>query len=95
MYIMYIMKTIQQQKQTYKKKTMEQEQNERMDRGVQIYLNKQVMKVDGLDEVYIVKSCQDQTKFYTVENDQCDCMDFQRRQVMCKHIFAVIYHKNN
>ena len=74
------------------KKTMEQEQNERMDKGVQIYLNKQVIHVDGLEDVYIVKSCIDKNKLYTVENDECDCMDFQRRRAMCKHIWSTIYY---
>jgi len=81
-------------KQVYKssKKTIEQEQDERKDKGVILFTKDHVMKVDGLDNVFIVKSETNENILYTIENDQCDCPDFQRRRLLCKHCYATRYY---
>jgi len=85
---MVIMKTIQ----IVKKKTMEQEQDERKDKGVIIMKAGKVMRVDGLHDVFIVRSENNDNILYTVENDTCTCPDFQRRQYYCKHMYATKYY---
>lgn len=61
----------------------------RMEAGKQLYESNHVQKIS--DALYIVKSASDESVFYTVEGENCNCKDHISRgkSFLCKHRNAV------
>lgn len=81
-----IQKTKQQQEQIQKQ---QREQQVREMRGAKLFTDGHVFKINS---VYYVQSATDLDIIYKVQYYKCECPDFERRQLPCKHIYAIRYY---
>jgi hypothetical protein len=62
----------------------------RYSKGIVIAASRKILKVDN-EDTWLIESEMTDDKFYKVTEDRtCDCMDFQTRGGLCKHMWALI-----
>jgi hypothetical protein len=62
----------------------------RFNRGMVLNKSRRIIKVDN-EDTWLVESATIDDKFYKVtESGECECPDFQRRGLTCKHMWALI-----
>ena len=75
--------TALQQSQLVKKQT-------RYNKGIVIAASRRILKVHN-EDAWLVESETTDDKFYKVTGEgECECPDFQRRGLTCKHTWALI-----
>jgi len=67
----------------------ETQQQVREARGARLFENGNVCMTEGS---FFVQSENHADTIYEVQGGKCECPDFQRRQVACKHVFAVEFY---
>jgi hypothetical protein len=73
---------------TTAKNEEEKQQQLREMRGARLFQNGNVLMTDG---AFYVQSESYAETVYEVQGNTCNCSDFERRQLPCKHWFAVQY----
>jgi hypothetical protein len=61
----------------------------RIARGADILIHQGIYETAELG-IYRVESCQGDGPLYTTTSHACDCVDYQRRQQPCKHVWAIV-----
>lgn len=63
--------------------------NMREVRGAKLYTDGYVCMTE---DAFYVQSESDMEMVYKVQDNQCECKDFQSRKISCKHLHAVEYY---
>jgi hypothetical protein len=71
------------------KHNLETQQQLRKIRGARLFENGNVLMTDG---AFYVQSENHPEIVYEVQGKTCNCPDFERRQMDCKHILAVEFY---
>jgi hypothetical protein len=61
----------------------------RIARGADLLIHQGIYETAELG-VYRVESCRDADTMYLTTSHACDCMDYQRRQQPCKHVWSIV-----
>jgi len=68
---------------------LEQEQQKREIRGARLF---QAGNVCMTETTFYVQSEKHDDTIYEVQNGKCNCPDFERRQLPCKHVYSVEFY---